>query len=168
RTSNCIPFKNTHAESNMKKTFSALAVATLTLTGLHAGDWPQWGGANARNMVSSEKGMPAEFAPGKKLKGSEDVDMATTKNCLWVAKLGSQSYGSPNIANGQIYVGTNNEAPRNTQVMGDRGIIMVFDEKSGKFLWQMVTPKLGAGKVSDWEVLGMCSTPTIVGDKGYL
>ena len=40
--------------------------------------------------------------------------MATTKNCLWVAKLGSQSYGTPTIADGRVFVGTNNEAPRNT------------------------------------------------------
>jgi outer membrane protein assembly factor BamB len=162
------PLINPKPDSNMKKTTLNLIAITLGVACLHAGDWSQWGGANSRNMVSSEKGLPADFSPGKKLKGSEEVDMATTKNCLWVAKLGSQSYGTPNVANGQIFVGTNNEVPRNTQINGDRGIVMVFDEKTGKFQWQMVTPKLGAGKVSDWEFLGMCSTPTIVGDRGYL
>ncbi len=152
----------------MKKTTLTLIAVTLVAASLHAADWPQWGGENTRNMVSPETGLPVDIGPGKKIKGSEEVDMATTKNCLWVAKLGSQAYGTPNIANGKIFVGTNNESPRNPQVIGDRGIVMVFDEKTGKFQWQMVTPKLGAGKVSDWEYLGMCSTPTIVGDRGYV
>lgn len=145
-----------------------LIAAVFASTALQAGDWPQWGRTDSRNMISDEKGLPVVMVAGKKLKGSQEIDMSTTKNCLWVTKLGSQSYGTPNVAGGKIFVGTNNEAPRNPLIDGDRGIVMVLDEKTGKFLWQMVTPKLGAGKVSDWEFLGMCSTPTIVGDKGYV
>src|SRR4029079_4908056 len=132
----------------MKLQLPCILASALVAVSLHAGDWPQWGGRNTRNMVSDEKGLPAKFNPGKKMKGGEDVDMSTTENCLWAVKLGSQSYGSPNIANGKVFVGTNNESPRNAQIIGDRGIVMCFDEKSGKFQWQMVTPKLGAGKVS--------------------
>jgi hypothetical protein len=42
---------------------------------------------------------------------------------------------------------------------------MCFDEKTGSFLWQLIIPKLGAGKVSDWEFVGLCSSPAIVGDR---
>jgi outer membrane protein assembly factor BamB len=34
--------------------------------------------------------------------------------------------------------------------------------------WQFAAPKLGTGKVSDWEFLGMCNTGQIVGDRVYL
>ena len=143
---------------------------TITACGMmaQAADWPQWGGTNTRNMISTEKGLPVKFNPGKKKAGSEDIDLATTENCLWVAKLGSQSYGTVTVSNGRVFVGTNNESPRNPKHQGDRGIVMCFDEKTGAFKWQLVAPKLGAGKVSDWEFLGMCSSPTIVGDKGYV
>ncbi|MBX7207042.1 MAG: PQQ-binding-like beta-propeller repeat protein [Verrucomicrobiaceae bacterium] len=147
--------------------YSLLAVFGMTFA-VRAADWPQWGGTNVRNMVSSEKGMPIKLNPGKKKSGSEEIDMATTENCLWVAKLGSQSYGTVTVANGRVFVGTNNESPRSPKHQGDRGIVMCFDEKTGAFKWQLVAPKLGAGKVSDWEFLGMCSSPTIVGDKGYV
>lgn len=147
--------------------YSLLAVVGMTLS-VRAADWPQWGGTNTRNMVSTEKGMPVKFNPGKKKAGSEEIDMSTTENCLWVAKLGSQSYGTVTVANGRVFVGTNNESPRAAKHQGDRGIVMCFDEKTGAFKWQLVAPKLGAGKVSDWEFLGMCSSPTIVGDKGYV
>jgi outer membrane protein assembly factor BamB len=141
-------------------------------------------------MVSAEKGLPIEFDPGKKLGPkaapkeagrlrpnpeqanaaltAESIDMSTTKNCVWAAKLGSQTYGTPIIANGLVYVGTNNESPRNDKHIGDRGIVMVFDEKTGEFKWQLVSPKMGTGKVNDWEFLGICASPTIVGDKAYV
>lgn len=174
----------------MKKQTLTLLTAAFAVAGLHAADWPQWGGVNSRNMVSPETGLPVEMAPGKKLgpkaapkiagrlrpdaqeantaPGAEDIDISTTKNCLWVAKLGSQTYGTPVIADGKVFVGTNNESPRNPAHIGDRGIVMVFDEKTGKFLYQMVSPKMGTGKVNDWEYLGVCASPTIVGKKGYV
>ncbi|MBL9130576.1 MAG: pyrrolo-quinoline quinone, partial [Verrucomicrobiaceae bacterium] len=164
----------------------ALALAAT----LQAADYSQWGGGNTRNMVSDEKGLPIDFDPGKKYgpkaapkeagrlrpnaekankaPGAEDIDMSTTKNCLWVAKLGSQTYGTPVIANGQVFVGTNNESPRDEKHTGDRGIVMVFDEYTGEFKWQLVSPKMGTGKVNDWEYLGICASPTIVGDKAYV
>lgn len=149
---------------------NALCLAsTLSLVSLtHAADWPTWGGTPDRNMISEEKGLPIEIEPGKKKPGSDEIDLATTKNVAWVAKLGGQSYGTPSIAGGRVVVGTNNEFPRDPKHIGDRGIVMAFDEYTGKFLWQLVSPKLGAGKVSDWEFLGICSAPTIVGDKGYV
>ncbi|HKQ37445.1 MAG TPA: PQQ-binding-like beta-propeller repeat protein [Verrucomicrobiae bacterium] len=131
-------------------------------------DWPQWGGTPPRNMYSPEKGLPAVFDPGKFKKGTEEVDLKTTKNVKWVAKLGSQSYGNVTIAGGKVFVGTNNENPRDPQHQGDRSILMVFDEKTGEFLWQLVIPKLKAGKVNDWESLGLLSAPTVEGDRVYL
>ncbi|CAN5504358.1 PQQ-binding-like beta-propeller repeat protein [soil metagenome] len=143
---------------------AALAVPVATT----AGDWPTWGGGPQRDMASDETGIPIDFDPGEYKKGTEEIDLATTKHARWVAKLGSSSYGTPTVADGQVYVGTNNEVPRNSAEEGDRGIVMCFDEKTGAFKWQLVVPKLGAGKVSDWEYLGICSTPTIVGDRGYV
>src|ERR1051326_5234259 len=94
--------------------------------------------------------------------------MSTTKNVKWVGKLGSQSYGNVTVAGGKVFVGTNNDSPRDTKQQGDRSILMVFDEKTGEFLWQLVVPKLLAGKVNDWENLGLLSSPTVEGDRVYL
>src|SRR5262249_27055433 len=49
----------------------------------------------------------------------------------------------------------------------DRGILMCFDEKTGKFLWQAVHDKLPSGQVNDWPQDGICSTPTVDGGRGY-
>lgn len=133
-----------------------------------AKDWPAWGGDASRNMVSEETNILTEWDPGKFKGNSEEIDMATTKNVKWVAKLGSQTYGNPTIAGGKIFVGTNNESPRDPKTIGDRGILLCLDEKTGDFLWQLAIPKLGTGKVSDWEFLGLCSSPAIDGNRVYI
>ena len=137
-----------------------LCSGLLLIALARADDWPQWGRTNERNMYSPETGLPSSFDPGKFKLGTEEVDLATTKNVKWVAKLGSQSYGNVTVAGGRVCVGTNNDAPRDPQHQGDRGVLMCFDEKSGGFLWQLVVPKLASGKVNDWESLGILSSPT--------
>jgi outer membrane protein assembly factor BamB len=147
----------------------SLSAAAVVASGIvHAKDWPQWGGTSSRNMVSDATNLPIEVDPGKRTKGTEDIDMATTKNIKWVAKVGSSTYGTPTIADGKILVGTNNESPRDPKHIGDRGIVMCLDEKTGEFIWQLSVPKLGAGKVSDWEFLGICSSPLIRDGRCYL
>jgi len=139
----------------------------------HAADWPQWGGTPGRNMYSPAKGLPGHFSAEKnatvKFKGDgTEVDPANLKQLKWVAKLGSQSYGNATVSNGRVFVGTNNEVPRDNRHAGDRSILMCFDEQSGELLWQLVVPKLASGKVNDWENLGLLTSPTIEGDRVYI
>jgi outer membrane protein assembly factor BamB len=44
---------------------------------------------------------------------------------------------------------------------------MAFDEKTGKFLWQMTHEKLESGRVNDWPEQGVCSSPAVAGDRLY-
>jgi outer membrane protein assembly factor BamB len=131
-----------------------------------AADWPMWGGTPSRNMVSLEAGLPSSADPGK-ANDNGIIDPATTKNVKWIAKLGSAAYGNPTIAGGRIFVGTNNGSPRLTKYQGDFSILMCLDEKDGHFLWQLSIPKLEAGKNSDWEQVGLCSSPAVDGDHVY-
>jgi outer membrane protein assembly factor BamB len=145
-----------------------LLIVFSLFTPLSAADWPQWGNQPNRNMASDEKNIPGTFAPGKMDLKTEVIDLSTTKNIKWIAKLGSQSFGNVTVAHGRVFVGTNNKSPRNPKNKGDRGVVMCFDEVTGKFLWQLVVPKLGAGKVSDWEDLGICSSPTLQANRVYV
>lgn len=151
-----------------RRGLGAAAVLVLMAGSLLADDWPQWGRTQDRNMHSPAKGLPIEFNAGKFAPGTDNVDMSTTKNVRWVAKLGSQSYGNVTVAGGKVFVGTNNENPRDSRQTGDRSILMCFDEKSGELIWQLVVPKLKSGKVNDWEALGLLSSPTVEGDRVYL
>lgn len=114
-----------------------------------SGDWPMWGGTPDRNMVSAMKGLPTTW------------DVKTKKNVKWVAELGSQAYGNPVVAGGMIFVGTNNEGPRDPNVKGDKGVLMAFRESDGQFMWQAVHDKLAAGRANDWPYQGICSSPLV-------
>jgi outer membrane protein assembly factor BamB len=96
---------------------------------------------------------------------------------LWKADLGSKSYAQPVVAGGRVLVGTNNQRPRNKRDARknaegevepiDRGVLMCFDAATGKFLWQAVHDKLPSGRINDWPDEGVCSTPTVEGDRVY-
>ena len=150
-----------------KKLLASALTLSLSITAFSQ-DWTQWGQTNERNMVSNAKNIPATFNPGKWDDDKEDFTAVDRKNILWVHKLGSQSYGNPTVAQGQVYVGTNNEVPHNDAIKGDRGVILCLDEKTGQFKWQLTVPKMDSGKVNDWEYLGICSSPTINGDYVYV
>lgn len=139
----------------------ALAAVPLTLLVLWAsdpnagGDWPMWGGTPDRNMVSGMKGVPTTW------------DVKTRKNVKWMAELGSQSYGNPVVADGLVFVGTNNENSKDPAVKGDKGVLMAFRESDGAFQWQDVNDKLPAGRANDWPFQGVCSSPLVEGDRLY-
>ena len=128
----------------------------LAETSLQAGDQPQWGQAWTRNLVSGETGLPDSFDP------------ETGRNIKWVARLGGDTHASPIIASGRVYIGTNNNQPRDPKHQGDRGVLMCLDEESGELLWQLVVPKREEDPYFDWPRIGICSPPTIEGDRVYV
>ncbi|HKV08996.1 MAG TPA: PQQ-binding-like beta-propeller repeat protein [Thermoanaerobaculia bacterium] len=132
-----------------------LAAGLLVAAAPAAAQVAMFGGGPTRNMFSEEKGLPTKFDPASGL------------NVKWVADLGSQSYGGPLVAGGKVYIGTNNEGKRNPKLTGDRGVLMAFDAATGKFLWQAAHAKLPAGRVNDWPLQGVCSTPAVEGDRLY-
>jgi outer membrane protein assembly factor BamB len=134
-----------------------------------AADWPQWGGDNpGRNMYSPVKGLPVSIKPGNFKPNSEEIDLATTKNVKWIAKLGSQSYGNPVVSKGVALVGTNNASPRDARFKDDKSILYALRESDGGFLWQLTVPKLASGKVNDWEYLGILASPCVEGERVYI
>jgi outer membrane protein assembly factor BamB len=126
--------------------------------------WPIYGGSLSRNMVNTfDKNIPAEWKIALDDKGH--LDEKESKNIKWAADLGSKAYGGPILAGGKIFIGTNNGNPRDKTVVGDKGILMCFEEATGKFLWQIVHDKLPAGQVWDWPEEGICSSPVVEGDR---
>jgi outer membrane protein assembly factor BamB len=123
---------------------------------LRAADQPQWGQAWSRNMVSTEHGLADAFDP------------KTGKNIKWTARLGTETHSTPMVAGGRVYIGTNNGEPRDPKHEGDRGVLMCFDERDGKLLWQLVVPKREEDPYHDWPKTGISSPVTVEGERVYL
>ena len=137
-----------------------------------AADWPRWGGRDDCNMISDEKGLPESFVPGKKRSDGSGIDSATTQNVKWVARLGSQTYGNPTISGGKVFVGTNDANLADPKYKSTRGgAVKCFEESTGKLLWEQVIPRKETKDPNfnfDDLDLGVCSSPTVEGDRVYL
>jgi outer membrane protein assembly factor BamB len=120
-------------------------------------DWPQWAGSTLRNNVTDEADIPTDW------------DVTQGKNVRWSMPLGSETYGNPVVANGKVYVGTNNGAGYVKRYPSeiDLGVLLCFNEQDGKFLWQHSSEKLPTGRVHDWPNQGICCAPLIDGDRLY-
>ncbi len=88
------------------------------------------------------------------------------KGILWKTKLGKVSYAGPVIAGGKVFVGTNNENPRDPARAEDAGIVMCFDEKTGRFLWQSYHERIN-DDAQNCAHQGIASTPCVDGDRVY-
>ena len=147
------------------------------VAGSAASDHSMFGGTPSRNMVNLTDKIAKLPKDTPKWDDQEEVKKWSAVWVVWKADLGSRAYAGPIVAGGKVFVGTNNQLARNARdtkkAAGgeveklDKGILMCFDEKTGKFLWQAVHDKLPNGNVTDWPEIGLCSTPTVEGDRVY-
>ena len=152
----------TSAASIACATFLVTALTAIALAGEKAkppadaaADWPMWGGSPSRNLVAPNATPPTTW------------DFEAGTNIRWSAELGGAAYGNPVLADGRLFVGTNNEHPRDPAIKGDRGVLMCFAAADGKFLWQDVYDKLAAGDSQDWQLIGIGSSPAVAGERVY-
>jgi outer membrane protein assembly factor BamB len=122
-----------------------------------------------RNSASSEKNPPIDWNVGDFDRHGKWID-TQARNIKWVARLGSMTHGTPVVANGRIFIGTNNGAgylnryPANV----DLGCLLCFRESDGEFLWQYSSEKLPNGRIHDWPMQGIGASPLVEGDRLWL
>ncbi len=110
-----------------------------------------FGGTPQRNMVNTvDKNTPIDWS----------VEEGKRKNIKWIANLGSYCYSGPIIADGKVFVGTNNGDDKDT-----KAALMAFRESDGKFLWQIVHAKSNSSEAS--YRYGLCSTPVFENNRLY-
>lgn len=123
-----------------------------------AGDWPQWCGNAARNAVSAETRLPAAFSPSPASAAAPEAPAAEAEptHLKWKLRLNTHAYGGPVVADGKIFIGTNNH--------DGGGAVMGLEEATGRALWRLTIPRM----LTEWKdfnyddlSLGVCSTPTL-------
>jgi len=119
-------------------------------------DWPQWGGSSSRNNTPNGENIPTVW------------DVGSGENILWKANSGTDSFGNTVVANGRVYVGTNNAGySKHYGPKVDLGCVVCFSEKDGSVLWQHSNEKLASGDINDNANSGVCSSPCIEGNRGW-
>ena len=133
---------------------------------VRAGDWNQWGGSSARNNTPSGKNIATNW----KIEIDQNSGLFVpekSEHIKWAASLGSQTYGNTVVASGKVFVGTNNGNGylKRYPATVDLGVLLCFDEATGKFLWQDSSEKLATGRVHDWPLMGICCSPLVEGNR---
>jgi outer membrane protein assembly factor BamB len=147
-----------------------LGVGLLGASEVCGDDWPMFGRDETRNAVSPEKNAPTEWhlkGWPKRLDQNNKVleSFDDSKNIKWSAQLGSKTLGDPVIADGLVWVGTNNSNPRDPSYRDDASVLMCFREDDGEFLYQYVSPRLPAAMWNDWPNSSLASSPLVEGDR---
>lgn len=138
-----------------------------------AKDWPQWGGRDERNFASDEKNLPSAFKPdGSKTENGQKI-IIPGENLKWSANLGTQTYSTPAVAKGRVFIGSNDARIGDDSRFQKTGgsTFICLDEATGKLLWQFVMPRLKTKNPKfnyDDLNLGICSSPTVDGDRVYV
>jgi outer membrane protein assembly factor BamB len=100
--------------------------------------------------------------------GNPPVDWDTTsgRNIVWSVELGKETFGRPVVAGDTVYVGTDNARHMDPDYQDDAGVLMAFQAKDGKFLWQDVAPRVERG-LREFLLPSTTSTPYVEGNRLY-
>ena len=123
-----------------------LCTGVLLAAGASAGsgeDWPEWCGQPSRNMaVKSDQPLP-DWADCGVTNDAGEVDLSSTKNIKWVAKLGRSTTGSPVVSKGRVFIGT-------TWKDGREVCFLCLDEQTGRLLGTFICPRPDRDKLENW------------------
>jgi hypothetical protein len=85
------------------------------------------------------------------------VDLQSTKNVKWVAKLGRRTTGSPVVSGSRVIIGTNWDD-------GKEACFLFLDEETGRRVGTFICPRPPRDDLENWAI---SSTPTVEGDRLY-
>jgi outer membrane protein assembly factor BamB len=123
------------------RTITCVGAVLLSLTVLHAADWPQWQGPD-RTRVSKETGLLKQWpAAGPAL--------------VWTATGIGGGYGSMAVAGDRVFV---------QGARGRNSVVIALNRADGKEVWSKA---LGAAQADD-RGPGPRGTPTVDGDRLYV
>ena len=95
-----------------------------------------------------------------------DWDADTGRNVVWSVELGYETYGRPLVADGVVYVGTDNGKRMNRAYQEKSGVLLAFRAADGQFLWQDVAPRVDRG-LREFLLPTTTGTPYVEGNRLY-
>lgn len=120
--------------------------------------WNQLGGSPSRNSLVHGVSLPLRW----NVKGDENI--------RWSFGLGTETFSSPVVANGRLYIGTNNDSGFDKKYPSalDRGCLLCIDEATRDLLWQYSSEKLHSTHRHDQPLRGIGSCPIVEDERVWL
>ena len=144
-----------------------LALALSLSTSCVADDWPMLGRDASRNSVSPEQNPPTDWDVGYIDKKMTRRDPSKSRHVKWAAQLGSIACGDPVVADGLVWVGTNNSPRfRRFDRDADASVLACYRESDGQLLYRYVSPRLKP-QIWDWPNASLANSPLIEGDRAW-
>ena len=137
------------------KILCAGVLLVLVVGAVRANDWPEWCGQASRNMAAKGDQSLPDSADCAAENDAGEIDLLSTKNVKWVAKLGRRTTGAPVVSRGRVFIGTAD---------GRDACFLCLDEETGSLLGAFICPKPPREKLENWAI---SSTPTVEGDRLY-
>ena len=129
-----------------------------------ADDWPMLGRDGTRNSVSAEIGAPVEWTVESR---EGDRVIRESRGIRWSAPLGSETYSSPVVSDGLVWIGTNSDRRGVESPKEVHSVLKCFRVADGKEVYEYDSPKLGP-RAHDPGWSGLGSSPLIEGDRLWL
>ncbi len=137
----------------------------------------EWALSRIAGVTSGEPGashvVPApSVAPPLQTTGVQasnppvDWDTTTGRNIVWSVELGNETFGRPVVVGDAVYVGTDNARHMNPDYQEEAGVLLAFQAKDGKFLWQDVAPRVERG-LREFLLPSTTSTPYVEENRLY-
>ena len=121
-----------------------------------ADDWPMLGGHPDRNLVSAEKGLPRSSRPRNRRRTSSGSPISARRPTAL-----------PRVSGGRVFVGTNNDEPARPGAQGRQGRPHVLLGGGRQVPLAGGPRQAGDRRAEDAAFIGVCSTPSVVGDRVY-
>lgn len=127
-----------------------------------AEDWPSLGRDATRNPVSPEKNPPTDWQIERRDKQQSVV--VPGRNIRWSAPLGPQSFGTPVVAQGLVWVGAMQYIPTAINQKEPASVLKCFRESDGRPLYDYVSPRLPSW-INDSAWTGLGCSPLVEQDR---
>ena len=128
-----------------------------------ADDWPMLGRDGSRNSVSPEKNPPTVWSVEQPDKGRL---IRAARGVRWSTPLGSETYSSPVVAGGFVWIGTNDNKKSLSGSMPN-SVLKCFRASDGAQVYEYNSPWLGTRNYdAGWTGLG--SSPLVEGDRLWI
>ena len=131
-------------------------------------DWNQWGGSSMRNNTPVGHNIPTEWNIGEFDYRTGAWDSSKAKNIKWVARLGSQSYGSPVVARrARVYWHEQQRGLAQTLSVRSRSrLLALFRCRTMEsFSGSTAARRCRRAAFTTGRLQGVCSTPLVEGNR---